>query len=79
MPSLVKNKYVLPAEVFSITDYDQKYYEIAKLAIAEPDVSIIATANPSTLVKLDSVINHDPKKLIDVIQEFKFNWQYFGH
>ena len=64
MPSLMKAKYVLPAEVFTIRDYQEKYYEIAKRALAEQNITMIATANPSTLIKIDQVINQDPEKII---------------
>lgn len=67
MPKLMREKYVLPAEVFEIRDYQIKYYEIAKLALAEKDISLIATANPSTLVKLDQVINENTGNLIEDI------------
>ena len=35
MPAVMKSKYILPAEVLDIKDYEAKYYEITKLALAE--------------------------------------------
>ena len=67
MPSIMREKYVLPAKIFEIKDYDQKYYEMTKLALAEKNITMIATANPSTLIKLDQVMNHDPEKIIDSV------------
>ncbi len=64
MPFLTRAKYVLPSSVFEINDYEKKYFEIAKLALAEKDITMIATANPSTLIKLDRIINQDPNKII---------------
>lgn len=57
MPSLARSKYVVPYPVFTIGDYEKKYLLIALFALAEPKVSIAATANPSTLVRLLEVIN----------------------
>ena len=65
MPTLMRRKYVLPAEVFEIEDFQQKYYQIALQALAETDISMIATANPSTLLKLASVINASIDSLVD--------------
>ncbi|MCP4330466.1 MAG: GH3 auxin-responsive promoter family protein [Alphaproteobacteria bacterium] len=56
MPWPVRRKYVLPSEVFGIEDYDQEYYTIALLALAERNLTGIATANPSTIVRVISTI-----------------------
>jgi hypothetical protein len=49
---LVRSKYVLPAAVNQITDAAAKRYVALRLALTDPDVSLIVTANPSTLVQL---------------------------
>jgi|TARA_B100002003_G_scaffold109492_1_gene101364 hypothetical protein len=56
MPRLAKVKYVLPYQVFEIEDYDLKYLLILRLGIAYRDVTHLACANPSTLVKLLAVL-----------------------
>ncbi len=56
MPAVAKMKYVLPYEVFGIEDYDLKYLLILRLAVTHRDVTHIACANPSTLIKLLSVL-----------------------
>ncbi|MGR8946703.1 MAG: GH3 auxin-responsive promoter family protein [Gammaproteobacteria bacterium] len=68
MPALLRSKYVVPAEVFDLDDYESKYYLIAKYALAEPNITMIATANPSTLLKLESVINSRLGELINEVQ-----------
>ncbi len=55
LPSLARKKYVLPEEVFGIGDYELKYLVILRLALPCRNLSCIATANPSTLLKLLSV------------------------
>ena len=47
----VRNRYLLPYEVFQIPDYDVKYYCILRIAM-EKDISTIATLNPSTILLL---------------------------
>lgn len=65
MPTLMRGKYVLPPEIFDIEDVQRKYYQIALHAVAEPDISMIATANPSTLLKLAAVINESVDSLVE--------------
>ena len=57
MPAVAKSKYVLPAPIFGIADYDLKYLLILRLAVTHRDITHIACANPSTLVKLLSVLD----------------------
>lgn len=68
MPSFLRAKYVVPPEIFEITDYDLKYYLIAVFAMATRDISLIATANPSTLLKLNEVIQNNWIQLINDIK-----------
>ena len=63
MPSLAKKKYVLPDEVFGIADYELKYLVALRLALPCRNLSCIATANPSTLLKLLSVVDDHRKAL----------------
>ena len=55
----IRARYVLPAAVSDIEDYDSRYLAMAVHGLAEPSVSCIATANPSTLMRLISVINEN--------------------
>ncbi len=68
MPTFVREKYVVPPNVFDIKDYEQKYYLITKYALAEKNISMIATANSSTLVKLKRIMGEQPKQLINDIR-----------
>jgi hypothetical protein len=51
IPNFMKVLYPSPAAVFHITDYKARYYAIMRMAI-EVDVTLILTANPSTLVEM---------------------------
>ena len=55
----IRSRYVLPAALSDIDDYDSRYLAMAIHGLAEPSVSCIATANPSTLMRLISVINEN--------------------
>jgi hypothetical protein len=52
MPGVIRCKYVVPPEVFAIADPDLKYKVVARLALQHGDLSAVATANPSTLLRL---------------------------
>ena len=52
LPSVLQAKRVVPEAIHGITDYKQKYLYLAAWALAEPDLSAVATANPSTFLKL---------------------------
>ncbi len=68
MPRLVRSKYVIGPEVLAIEDHDARYMAIAALALAEPDVSGFATANPSTLLRLHSIIVDHFDELVTAVE-----------
>ncbi len=64
LPQVLKQKLLLPESLNLIGDYQRKYFRMAAWALAEPALSVIATANPSTLLKLlDMGRQHFPKIL----------------
>ena len=52
LPSVLQAKRFLPEAIHSIPEYQQKYLYLTAWALSEPDLSVVATANPSTVVKL---------------------------
>lgn len=52
LPWPMKRKFILPPVVFRIQDHLTKYLLILRLALAEKNITYIATANPSTFVLL---------------------------
>jgi hypothetical protein len=56
MPRALRTKYVLSPDVFEIEDYEERYRAIARAAVLERHISMIATANPSTILRLLDVI-----------------------
>ena len=64
MPSIVKNKYALPYEVFEITDYEAKYYCIILLLLQYKDMTYFGCANPTTYLKLIEVLNRNKVSLL---------------
>lgn len=56
MPGIAQTKYVVPYEVFEISDYDVKYYVILAFALAEKNITYLGSANPSTFLRMLEVI-----------------------
>ncbi len=52
MPYPVRQKYVVPAEVFEIEDYRLKYLLISAFSLKERGLTFMGSANPSTFMKL---------------------------
>jgi len=63
--AIVRSRYVLPAELSAIDDYDARYFAMAVFGLLEPYVSCLASANPSTLTRLLSVINERADELLE--------------
>ena len=68
MPSIVRSKYVVPAEVFEIEDYELKYYLITAFALADDNITLIGTANPTSILKIIKLIETQGKQLINDIK-----------
>jgi hypothetical protein len=71
MPRLARYKYTTPAAIFELEDYELKYYLILRLALMHRNLSYIVCANPSTLLKLESLINAGLQSFIDEIEQGK--------
>ena len=56
IPNFMKSVYTAPAEVFQIVDYKARYYSIMRMGI-ERDTHLVLTANPSTLVEMQTNVN----------------------
>ena len=64
---LVRSRYVLSPEVADIEDYDARYLAMVIFGLAEPDVTGMATANPSTFLRLLSVADRRSATILEAI------------
>ena len=67
-PKFVKKLYASPASVFSIEDYTARYYTIMRMGI-ERNVTLIVTANPSTIVEMQNSIDRWYDEMVDDIEK----------
>ena len=65
-PSLLRRRYAVPEAVFSVPDYDSRYFLLARFALSRR-LSVIATPNPATLLRLADVIQEHDEALIAAI------------
>ena len=66
---LIRRRYVLPTELSDIADNDARYLLTGILAAADQSVTCLATANPSTLVRLMDVINQNADLVTEAVAE----------
>ena len=64
---LVRARYVLSPEVADIEDYETRYLAMVIYGLAEPDVTGMATANPSTFIRLLSVADQHAGTVLKAI------------
>lgn len=73
MPKIIQSKYVIPPEIFEMQNYEEKYYKISLLALANKNITLIASANPTSLIKISDTIVNKSSKLINDIKNGNSN------
>ena len=68
LPRLMRRAYAVPYAVFEIKDYDARYWAIARFALAK-ELSFICTPNPSTLLRLASIVEANAEAMIRAIHD----------
>jgi len=71
-PASVKEKFVLPAEVFTIADSRVKYLLILRLALRHRDITYVGTANSTTLLALMALYRKHWVELIEDLRRGTF-------
>jgi sterol desaturase/sphingolipid hydroxylase (fatty acid hydroxylase superfamily) len=73
MPGPTRAKYIIPWQVFEVANYDLKYRLILRLAVAEKTITHLASANPSTFLKLLETARSNRKQLLADIESGNFS------
>ena len=68
MPKPFQRLYVVPPRVFDIEDYNIKYKVILRLALATPDITTMAGANPSSFLRLLEILNASRLEMIHSLE-----------
>lgn len=67
-PSIIKNKNRVSEDIKQIESFDEKYFVLALTAILNPNVTLLSTANPSTILRIVEIINLKRRQLTDTIE-----------
>ncbi|OUR97797.1 hypothetical protein A9Q84_06245 [Halobacteriovorax marinus] len=62
----------VPVQIYEIESYELKYLLLSTLVVLSPSTTLFSTANPSTLIKLNDIINERRFDLIQMIESWKF-------
>jgi hypothetical protein len=68
LPRLLAAKFVIPAETFELSDVAAKYQIYALTALSRADISGIAAANPSSILKVCEIIEADQELLLNALE-----------
>jgi hypothetical protein len=68
VPGFMKQTYSAPIDAFKIADYKARYYTILRMGLAR-NISIIVTANPSTLIEMQLHVNEHFDDFCDDIEK----------
>lgn len=67
-PGFIRRFYAIPVCIFQIKDYENRYFLIARYALAKK-VSFLLTPNPSTLIRLSEVMTKYAGEIIKAIHD----------
>ena len=76
VPKIIKKHYTAPACVMSIDDYAARNYTLMRLAMQHRDVTLWATANPSTILELLRTLNENTEEMIEDIEKGTLSWNF---
>ena len=67
-PWVIRRTYALPYSVFSVADYESRYYAIMRFAV-QRNVSFMITPNPSTILRLLAVADERREELVRDVRD----------
>ena len=76
VPKIIKKHYTAPAAVMSIDDYAARNYTLMRLALQHRDLTLWATANPSTILELLRTLNENTEEMIKDIEKGTLSWNF---
>jgi hypothetical protein len=73
MPRLVRARFVVPPDVSAVPDYDLKYRLILRLALEAPDITYLGAPNPSSFLRLATLLELHRDELTDSLATGRFD------
>jgi hypothetical protein len=75
LPRIVQKTYAVPYDVFEIEDYDAEYYAVLRFSLPE-NITLLASANPSSILMLAEMGNRLADALIRDIHDGKLGAEF---
>jgi len=75
LPRIVQKTYAVPYDVFEIEDYDAEYYAVLRFGLPE-NITLLASANPSSILMLAEMGNRLADALIRDIHDGKLGGEF---
>jgi hypothetical protein len=75
LPGIVQKTYAVPYDVFEIEDYDAEYYAVLRFGLPE-NITLLASANPSSILMLAEMGNRLADALIRDIHDGKLGSEF---
>lgn len=75
-PFVSRPIFIVPRALMKISDPASKQYTALRIALATPDIGVIMTANPSTLVEFARLANRQRESLIRDIRDGALSTEY---
>jgi hypothetical protein len=72
MPAFFRSRYVVPAKLFAIENYDLKYLSVLRVALSEDNITFMSTANPSTWARLLKLFHENAAVLLNDLEKGSF-------
>lgn len=72
----IRDKYAIPYELYEIKDYEARYYSMLLLGLADDNVTMLSSTNPSTLSLIAEKGNQYRTELIRDIRRGKLDEKY---
>ncbi len=66
---IIERKFVMPRATFSIADPEDKYRIYALAVLSRGDITGAVAANPSSILKVTTIIQHEAEALLHVLRE----------
>lgn len=67
MPRWMRKRYLAPYDVFEIEDHELKYLVMLRIALQEQNLTYMASANPSSFLRLLELVNTRRDELFDSV------------
>ena len=78
LPSIIRKRFVIPYEVFTIEDVEAQFYCMARFLLEEQNLGAIGAITPLALIEIGKTIENYGEKLIEDLFYGKISCKYYS-